>query len=296
MKKQQFIELIEGLIIENKTKEAIETMLIVFKDLHKEAYNEVVNYSARFKENSKSKRLRILSAKEIQTEYNNINLSLLETLKYLDTDDLIEKSLNKGLAGRIKNYQKKSFNYIPLLIGVLISLLLLSAFYHYLNYKSDLQITTEFSNVCGIWVQEFPDYPNRYSIGMTWVDDNEINFKGSSFLVDSLIEKKGYWYSLASSYKKNHFRFLYDGHNADKSNDNEIPGFGDIHFGNKSTNGIVMEAAGGYRSQNGDYREVKFTLKRITQELVEKIGYKIPKDDIEYKEFIKYYVKYKRKN
>lgn len=84
-------ERIQGFIATNKTADAIQEYLNLFKEKDKDLYTESLLYSSRFKKLSQENRMGLIEYAQFNTQLNQINFALLSLLDQIEDVELKPK-------------------------------------------------------------------------------------------------------------------------------------------------------------------------------------------------------------
>ena len=113
---------IKGLVVENKTQEAIQ--LLIESAVGTQLENEVFLLKSKFEKLQRDDRLYLASRNELSIEYNQLNDSLLRISDELFSDQLS----TKGQPSAKRNLQNPSKRYNDLILTSLGGILLFANF------------------------------------------------------------------------------------------------------------------------------------------------------------------------
>lgn len=295
------IRYLQELVIENDRQKVVDILLLNSKYFNKKLEMEIVSIAARLNELDHNKLTGTISYKEIQLEINSLNIVLIEILSKIEKDESIKLHnlpQQKSSEHRIKIAEK-----VLISLNVIIILLLIFGFFLFKNSelkngpnKSVINAKT----INGTWLQIY-DSPSRLSICNLYNVKDKIVFDGISYDTlngSSRIVQKGMWRTEEARFnmESRTLNHIYTGTDkgSDKTSDYEAPGKGSIFF-NDLRNKKFYSAWGDYISQNEDYMRINFHMVRITEEMADQIGYKIPHTNNEKENFVNRYFEFQQK-
>lgn len=317
MNAKSFTKKIEHLIIFNRTGRAIELLIDGLEEFDNELYKEAISYSSRYAKNKQARNTNTSSPKEIQIEYNNINIGILDLLEKVSQTDKIskfdfkinEKSLKRAdFEEDERNTVSKKIRKFIIFLTVLTLLLPLLFYFisEYTSNKTTDRILTEIKStqqekpekpalieqVEGRWLQIFPYNKNKISICIIEMQNRKLVVDGRSYNFDGNID--GYWNSFAGTFNTDArtVTYLFTGQSISNrepvAEDN--PGLGKMYFKGKLVDNKYQGGTGFYSSTDRPEKD-DYVLIRITDEMLKRLSVEAPDTEREEVEFLKRYKK-----